>query len=134
MKTRLYKAKNLNIFKLLSYSTDALTLELVGKVFKELPRSEMLVLLRGQLRECFLEASEDSSSNVNLIEDLARWVNRSLPAWDRDHLFTAQSCNVLLKYLTMAEHLDDRPESVDLLHTWLVESREQENILNLTRA
>ena len=134
LKTRLYQAKKLNIFKLLSYSTDVMISDLVGKVFKDLPRLDMLVLMKGQLKEFFESAAEDSN-NIWAIEEVARWINNQMPAWDREHLYTAQSCNQLIKYVTADI---DRPESVDLLHSWLMEAsggedRDCSELLKLTR-
>ena len=119
LKTRLYQAQKLNIFKLLAFATEWLMRDLVDKIFKDLPRQDMLILLRGQLREFFTVAYDD---NTWKIEHVAKWVNNRLPAWERGHLFTVQSCNQLFKYVTANI---DRPESVELLHCWLIESDEQ---------
>ena len=38
MKTRMYQAEKLNIFKLIAYSTENLTDSLLVKIFKDLPQ------------------------------------------------------------------------------------------------
>ena len=90
----------------------------------------MLVLLRGQLRDFFAQIADGTITNEGAVEDVSRWINSRLPSWDREYLFTPQSCNQLVKYVTVDL---DRTESVCLLHSWLIETSEESKVLRLTR-